>query len=52
MATTTKKRTLNKNAVVDKAMKDYTNDPFFIKKRETSLKLIKRTGLPDSFTKK
>jgi hypothetical protein len=53
MATTTKnKATGKKNLVVDKTMKDYTNDPFFIKKRENALKLIKKAGLPDSFTKK
>jgi hypothetical protein len=53
MATTTKnKATGKKKAVVDKTMKDYTNDPFFIKKREAALKLLKKTGLPNSFTKK
>ena len=53
MGTTTKnKATGKKKAAGDKIMKDYTNDPFFIKKRETALKLLKKTGLPDSFTKK
>jgi len=53
MATTSKKReTGKKKAVVDKTMKDYSNDPFFIKKREMALKLIKKAGLPDSFAKK
>jgi hypothetical protein len=53
MATTTKnKATGKKKAVVDKTMKDYSNDPFFIKKRETALKLIKKAGVPDTFTKK
>jgi hypothetical protein len=53
MATATKKRITGKRkAIVDKTMKDYTNDPFFIKKREMALKLIKKAGLPDSFTKK
>ena len=52
MATTTKNRTTaKKKAVVDKTMKDYTNDPFFIKKREMALKLIKKAGLPKSLTK-
>ena len=37
---------------VDKAPKEYSNDPFFIKKRELSMKLIQKAGLPESFTKK
>jgi hypothetical protein len=54
MATTTKKKKATKKVkvVVDKAIKDYSNDPYFIKKREKSLKLLKKTGLPESFTKK
>ena len=55
MATTTKKKKATKKVktvVVDKTIKDYSNDPYFIKKREKSLKLLKKTGLPESFTKK
>jgi hypothetical protein len=53
MATSTKNKTTRKKmAVVDKTKKDYANDPFFIKKRETALKVIKKAGLPDTFTKK
>lgn len=53
MGTSTKNRaTGKKKTVVDKTMKDYANDPFFIKKREAALKLLKKTGLPDSFAKK
>lgn len=53
MATTTKNRaTGKKKAVVDKTIKDYTNDPFFIKKREMALRLIKKAGLPNSFARK
>ena len=53
MGTTTKNRTAGKKkAMKDETMKDYANDPFFIKKREAALKLLKKTGLPDSFTKK
>lgn len=53
MGTTTKNRTTGKKkAIVDKNVKDYSNDPFFIKKREAALKLLKKTALPDSFTKK
>ena len=52
MAITTKNKVASKRkAIVDKTMKDYSNDPFFVKKRETALKLLKKTGLPDSFTK-
>ena len=53
VATTTKKKTTRKaKALVDKAIKDYTNDPYFVKKREMSLKLLQKTGLPESFNKK
>ena len=53
MATTIKRiTTAKKKAVADNIGKDYITDPFFIKKREMSLKLIKKVGLPDSFTKK
>ncbi len=53
MATsTTKKSTGKKKAAGDKTTKDYTNDPYFIKKREIALKLIKKAGLPGSFIKK
>ena len=53
MATTTKKNPTRKaRAVIDKTMKDYTNDPYFVKKREMSLKLLQKTGLPESFNKK
>ena len=48
-----KNRTIGKKKVaVDKNIKDDSNDPFFVKKREAALKLLKKTGLPDSFTKK
>lgn len=53
MGTTTKnKAKAKKKIVVDKTMKDYSNDPFFIKKREAALKLLEKSGLPDSFAKK
>jgi hypothetical protein len=53
MGTTTKNRaTGKKKVVVDKNVKDYSKDPFFIKKREAASKLLKKTGLPSSFTKK
>jgi hypothetical protein len=53
MGTTTKNRAGDqKKAVVDKNVKDYSNDPFFIKKRKAASKLLKKTGLPGSFAKK
>lgn len=53
MATTTKGRaTLKKKSLTGKPVTDYANDPFFIKKRESALKLLKKTGLPESFSKK
>ena len=53
MGTNTKNRaTGKKKTIVNKTTNDYANDPFFIKKREEALKLLKKTGLPDSFTKK
>jgi hypothetical protein len=53
MGTTTKnKATGKKKALVDKNVKDYSNDPFFVEKRKAALKLLKKTGLPETFTKK
>jgi hypothetical protein len=47
-----KKATKKLTTVVEKTTKDYSNDPYFIKKRARSLNLLKKTGLPESFTKK
>lgn len=53
MGTTTKnKNTAKKKTAMDKNVKDYSNDPFFIRKREAALKHLKKSGLSDSFTKK
>jgi len=41
-----------KEALGDKVMNNYANDPFFIKKREEAVKFHKKAGLPDSFTRK
>jgi hypothetical protein len=50
METTTKKRIARKpKANEAKSMGDYSNDPFFVKKREASLKILQKTGLPESF---
>ena len=35
----------------EKAIKDYTNDPYFVKKREIASAFLKKVGLPESFTK-
>jgi len=35
----------------DKTIKDYTNDPYFVKKREIASAFLKKAGLPESFTK-
>lgn len=52
MGNTTKKKVSAKAKVVtDKTGKDYTNDPYFIKKRETAEAFLKKAGLPESFTK-
>lgn len=52
MATTAKKRISGKvKAVSGKTVTDYANDPYFIKKRETATKFLKKAGLPESFTK-
>lgn len=52
MATTAKKKITGKAKVVSgKTVNDYANDPYFIKKRETAEKFLKKAGLPESFTK-
>ncbi|WP_160290277.1 hypothetical protein [Flavihumibacter solisilvae] len=53
MASPTKKRATSKTKMtVDKDLRDYSNDPFFIKKREEAEKFLKRAGLPESFKTK
>lgn len=52
MRNTTKKKIADKAKVAtDKATKDYTNDPYFVKKREIASAFLKKAGLPESFTK-
>ena len=52
MAASIKKKAISTIKVVDeKKIRDYANDPFFIKKREQAEEFLKRTGLPESFTK-
>jgi len=52
MENTTKKRTSGKKKGNIKTASDYSNDPFFIKKREMSLKILRKSGLPDSVSSK
>jgi hypothetical protein len=44
----TKKRMSGKTKRNTKAVNEYTNDPFFVKKREISRKILLKAGLPDS----
>ena len=39
-------KVFNPKIVVNKNMKDYSNDPFFAKKAEASKKTIEKYGLP------
>jgi hypothetical protein len=40
------KKTAKIKAVVSPDVKDYSNEPFFIKKAEASKKIIEKYGLP------
>ena len=52
MGNTSKKKVSGKAKVAtDKTIKDYTNDPYFVKKREIASAFLKKAGLPESFTK-
>ena len=52
MGNTVKKKLTSKSkATTDKTVKDYTNDPYFVKKREAASAFLKKAGLPDSFSK-
>jgi hypothetical protein len=35
-----------------KELRDYSKDPFFIKKREEAIKFIEKHGIPEDFKKK
>ena len=48
---TQKKITDKAKVVTDKTTMDYTNDPYFVKKREMAAVFLKKVGLPESFTK-
>lgn len=50
MRNTAKKKITGKVKVAtDKTTKDYTNDPYFVKKREIASAFLKKAGLPESF---
>ncbi len=48
METTIKNKKYSKSE--SKALQAYANDPYFIKKREASLKLLQKTNIPASFS--
>jgi hypothetical protein len=52
MENTNKKKIAGKAKIAtDKSIKDYANDPYFVKKREIASAFLKKAGLPESFTK-
>jgi hypothetical protein len=46
------KKDITSDVVVVKKMHDYSNDPYFKKKKEDAIAFLKKNGLPKSFTKK
>ena len=40
------------NITVKKNMKDYSNEPYFVKKAEKAMAFLKKHGLPKSISKK
>ena len=52
MENTKKGKQRSKVKEVDpKAVKDYVNDPHFVKKREIAAAFLKKVGLPEPFKK-
>jgi hypothetical protein len=47
-----KKKTISNKITVDKKMKDFSKDPFVIKKTEDAKAFLKKNGLPEWFVKK
>lgn len=47
-----KKSKLDMNVVVNKKMRDYSNEPVFIEKAEKAREVIKKYGLPKFHKKK
>jgi hypothetical protein len=52
VTTTEKKKIVKKKLVVDKNIRDYSNEPVFIKKQEEAWEFIQKHGLPDDIAKK
>ena len=48
---TIKKQNSKVKKVATGAVKDYINDPYFVKKREMAAAFLKKAGLPESFKK-
>jgi hypothetical protein len=42
-------RSVSSKIVMNPKLKDHRNDPFFVKKAETSRKVIEKYGLPTRF---
>lgn len=52
MGKITKQKIKGKSRVVtDTSISDYTNDPYFVKKREMASAFLKKVGLPETFKK-
>lgn len=45
------KKTPTGKGIIDPDMRDYSNDPVFIKKAERSREMIKKYGIPEEFLK-
>ena len=53
MGKITKKKIVAKVRITtENTIKDYFNDPYFIKKREIGAAFLKKVGLPETFTKR
>lgn len=49
MTNLTKKNTVKQPPVIKENKYDYSNDPFFIKKREISMQLLQKSSIPKTF---
>lgn len=52
MAKVTTKKGAENNVTIVKKLRDYSNDPVFLKRKEEAIKFLKKHGLPESITKK
>ncbi len=46
LAVTSKKSKTDLKVIVNERMKDYSNEPYFVEKKEKAWQLIKKHGLP------